>query len=219
MISLGRVALVIAVLCSPASAKAQKKDKLNGGGIPSNQGVQTVQDQIIAEAEKYLGREYVFGGRDGRPGCRRGGRRVRCPRGIDCQSLIFFAYEKVLGRRWSSFSVMPSVCVRKNQLGRPVKGLDGVPAAELDQGRLHKGDVLFFLLKDYNLDADRPLLVRGGDRYGVWHTGLVHGRRQNKIHVIHAKPGDKVLIESLDDIEFDAIFVVRLPLNTTRKTR
>jgi cell wall-associated NlpC family hydrolase len=170
----------------------------------------TIQDKIIAEAEKYLGEPYVFGGRDGRPGCRRDSKPVRCPAGIDCQSLIFFAYEKVHNTRWTRYSVMPSVCVRRNQLGRPVRGLDGVLRSDLDNKKLKKGDVLFFLIKDYNLEADRPLYTRGEDKYGVWHTGLIHGRKDKVVRVIHAKPGDKVLIEPLDNIEFDALFVVRL---------
>ena len=61
----------------------------------------TVQDRIVAAAESYLGKPYVFGGRDGRPGCRRDSKRVRCRPGIDCQSLIFFAYEEALGRHWT----------------------------------------------------------------------------------------------------------------------
>jgi hypothetical protein len=170
----------------------------------------SLQDRIISAAEKYLGQPYVFGGRDGRRGCLRGGWRVRCPEGIDCQSLIFFAYEQALKTKWTGYSVMPSVCVRRNQLGRPVRGLDGVLRADLNKNKLEKGDVLFFLLKNYNLDADRPLWTRGEDRYGVWHTGMIHGRKDEQVRVIHAKPGDQVLIEPLDDIEFDALFVVRL---------
>jgi len=170
----------------------------------------TVQDKIIAAAESYLNEPYVFGGRDGRPGCRRGRQRVRCPQGIDCQSLIFFAYEKVQKTPWTRYSVMPSVCVKKNQLGRPVPGLDGVLRSDLDHKKLKKGDVLFFLWKNYNLEADRPLWTRGEDQYGVWHTGMIHGRKDKKVRVIHAKPGEKVTIEPLEEIEFDALFVVRL---------
>ena len=171
----------------------------------------TVQDKIIAAAEAYLNQPYVFGGRDGRFGCRRGQRRVRCPQGIDCQSLIFFAYEKVQKTPWTRYSVMPSVCVKKNQLGRPVPGLNGVLRSDLDKKKLEKGDVLFFLWKNYNIEADRPLWTRGEDKYGVWHTGLIHGRKDKVVRVIHAKPGEKVTIEPLDEIEFDALFVVRLP--------
>ena len=179
--------------------------------IPASQAQEkTAQDKIIAAAEAYLGEPYVFGGRDGRPGCRRDNKPVRCPEGIDCQSLIFFAYQKVFNTRWTRYSVMPSVCVRRNQLGRPVPGLDGVLRADLAKSKLKKGDVLFFLIKDYNLEADRPLWVKGQDKYGVWHTGLIHGRKDKQVRVIHAKPGDKVLIEPLDNIEFEALFVVRL---------
>lgn len=179
--------------------------------IPASRAEEpTVQDKIIAEAEKYLGEPYMFGGRDGRFGCRRGKRRVRCPQGIDCQSLIFFAYEKVKKTRWTSYSVMPSICVRQNQLGRPVRGLDGVLRADLDHQKLKKGDVLFFLWKNYNLETDRPLWTQGDDQYGVWHTGMVHGRKDKVVQVIHAKPGERVVIEPLEDIDFDALFVVRL---------
>ena len=135
---------------------------------------------------------------------------MRCPQGIDCQSLIFFAYEKVQKTPWTRYSVMPSACVKKNQLGRPVPGLDGVLRSDLDSQKLKKGDVLFFLWKNYNLETDRPLWSKGEDRYGVWHTGLIHGRKDNVVRVIHAKPGDKVVIEPLEEIDFDALFVVRL---------
>ena len=88
----------------------------------------------------------------------------------------------------------------------------GVLAAEVDSAKLQKGDVLFFLLRGYNLDADEPLLVRGDDRYGVWHTGLVHDVRDGKANVTHAKPGAEVLIEALDAVPFDGLFVVRLAM-------
>jgi spermidine synthase len=166
-----------------------------------------IQDDVIAAAETYLGKPYVFGGRDGRPGCRGV---ARCASGIDCQSLIFFAYEKALGKRWSAFSVMPSISARRGELGWPVPGLDGVLAADADTSRLQKGDVLFFLLDDYNLDADPPLLVHDGRRYGTWHTALVHGVTGG-VQVIHAKPGERVVIEPLAAIVYDALYVLRLP--------
>lgn len=175
----------------------------------------TLQDRLILAAEKYLGREYVLGGRDGRRGCLEDGKRVRCPAGVDCQSLIFFAYQKVFRRAWTRFSVMPSVSIRRQELGRPVPKLDGVLRAEVDLGLLQKGDVLFFLLKGYNLSADPPPLTRGEDGYGVWHTALVHrveeGPAGRTVYVIHAKPGDRVVIEPLADISFDGLFVIRWP--------
>lgn len=168
----------------------------------------TVQDRVVAAAERHLGKPYFFGGRDGRPGCR--GVR-RCPAGIDCQSLLFFAFEEVFGRRWTRYSVMPSVSAERGELGQPVPGLAGVLRAALRPDDLHKGDVLFFLAEGYNLEADRPLLERDGLRYGVWHTGLVHAVRAGAVDVIHARPGDRVLVQPLPEIFFDALYVLRLP--------
>jgi hypothetical protein len=171
-------------------------------------GPPTVQDRIVAAAEQYLGKPYRFGGRDGRPGCVGA---ARCDEGIDCLSLVFFAYEKVLKKPWARFSVKPSVLVARRQLGVPVKGLAGVLAADLDRSLLRKGDVLLFLLKGYNLDADQPLLVRGEDKYGVWHTALVHGVEGDEVMVIQAKPGDRVVVEPLEAISFDGLLALRLP--------
>jgi len=105
---------------------------------------------------------------------------------------------------------MPSENVKRRELGAPVEGLDGVLRDELDRALLKKGDVLFFLWEGWNLDADPPLHVSKDKRYGTWHTGLVHGRKDGKVQVIHAKPGEKVLIEPIDEISFDALFAVRL---------
>lgn len=167
-------------------------------------------DRIVAAAETFLGQPYVFGGRAGRSGCRSEGRRVRCQEGIDCQSLIFFAYEKVVGTHWTKFSVMPSQSVKNQRLGRPVPGLDGVLAGKLDRTKLRTGDVLFFLLPEYNLDADPALWTHEGMPYGVWHTALVHHAQDHDVRVIHAKPGAEVVIEPLDAIHFEALFVLRL---------
>jgi hypothetical protein len=170
----------------------------------------TSAEQIVRAAETYLGREYVFGGRGGRPGCRDGKKRVRCLDGIDCQSLIFFSYESALGRAWTRYAVIPSISIQRGELGQPVAKLDGVLRDDIDRTLLRRGDVLFFLLDGYNLDADKPLLVRGGAKYGTWHTGLVHCGDGGEVQVIHAKPGDRVTIEPLDAISFDALYVVRL---------
>lgn len=170
----------------------------------------TEAERIVAAAESFLGQPYVFGGRAGRRGCRSEGKRVRCREGIDCQSLIFFAYEKVLGTHWTRYSVMPSVAVKRRRLGRPVAGLDGVLRERLDPSALRVGDVLFFLLAEYNLDADPPLWTHDDVRYGVWHTALVHSVGE-EVRIIHARPGDRVVIQPLDVIAFDALFVLRRP--------
>jgi hypothetical protein len=171
----------------------------------------SIPDRVIVAAEAYLGQEWVFGGRDGRLGCLENGKKARCPKGVDCLSLIFFAYEKVLSKPWQQFSVVPSVLIRRQELGQPVLGLDGILKDELDPGKLKKADVLFFLIKGANLEADKPLLVRGEDKYGVWHTGLVHHVSGDEVLVIHAKPGGQVVMEPLTAIELDGLFVVRLP--------
>ncbi|MGC4122450.1 MAG: hypothetical protein QM765_49305 [Myxococcales bacterium] len=71
--------------------------------------------------------------------------------------------------------------------------------------------MLLFLLEGYNLAADTPLLTRGEAQYGVWHTALVHSVEEGQVRVIHAKPGDRVVIEPLDAITFDGLFALRLP--------
>jgi len=182
-----------------------------GPSTPPSPPTESVQDQIIRAAEKHLGKSYVMGGRDGRAGCLDGKRRVRCPQGIDCLSLIYFAYQDVLGTPWRKFSVVPSVLLERRELGAPVPGVEGVLRQDLDPAKLRKGDVLFFLLRDYNLGADVPLLVRGEDRYGVWHTGLVYSVESGQAKVLHAKPGFEVRIDRLEDVLFDGVIALRLP--------
>ena len=166
--------------------------------------------KMLAAAEKYIGEPYVFGGRLERSGCRRGGRSVTCQPGIDCQSLIFFAMEDTTGRSWRRFSVMPTVSVARGELGQPVAGLNGVLREDLDPSMLSPGDVLFFLMEDYNLENDGPLHTVGEQRYGTWHTGLFHGVKDGKYRVLHAAPGERVRKQALSDIPFDALFVTRM---------
>lgn len=201
---------------APRLARAEGAVKPNAVAPPAGAAIQakTVQQLIIEAAENHLGKPYFFGGRDGRTGCRGV---KRCPEGIDCQSLIFFAYEKVLGKRWGSFSVFPSISVKRRELGDPVPGLSGVLREGLDARLLQTGDVLFFLIADWNLAADPPIYEKDGVRYGVWHTGLVHGNRDGEAMVIHARPGDQVVIQPLSGITFEALFVLRLPFTQAPK--
>jgi len=166
--------------------------------------------EILHAAEEYKGENYVFGGRLGKRGCRRNGKPIQCRPGIDCQSLLFFAHEKVLGTRWWDFSVMPTVTVKNAELGKPVLGLDGVLRQDLDPTLLAPGDVLFFLFEDYNLDVDGPLLVDGEQKYGTWHTGFFYGFHDGEYQVLHAAPGATVQVQSMDSIAFDALFAVRM---------
>ena len=166
--------------------------------------------KILTAAEAYEGQPYVFGGRLGRAGCRRKGQAIRCRPGIDCQSLIFFAFEDVLGTKWWDFSVMPTINVKRNELGHPVSGVNGVLREDLDASKLAPGDVLFFLFEGYNLDVDGPLHVVGDRKFGTWHTGFFHGASDGTYWVLHAAPGEHVKRQPLDEISFDALFAVRM---------
>jgi cell wall-associated NlpC family hydrolase len=166
---------------------------------------------VLKAAEAYLGQPYVFGGRLRKRACRSAGQRVACAPGIDCLSLLFFAFEEVVGRPWWRYSVTPTVLVEQGHLGKPVAGMNGILASELDTTRLLPGDILFFLMEGYNLEADGPLLSRDSKRYGTWHTGLFYGLKADTPQVLHAAPGDQVLIGPLSAIPFDAIYVMRVP--------
>jgi len=117
--------------------------------------------------------------------------------------------------------VMPSISIQRGELGQPVPGLNGVLRDDVDRTLLRRGDVLFFLLEGYNLDADKALLERGEAKYGTWHTGLVHCSDGGEVRVIHARPDDRVTIEPLDAIAFDALVVLRLnnPVRSSAVTR
>ena len=56
-----------------------------------------INKEIVNHAEEYLGKKYVFGGRD----------LEKFP-GIDCLGLIFLSIEKTTGKSWKYWSVMPS---------------------------------------------------------------------------------------------------------------
>ena len=165
---------------------------------------------ILTAAEAYRGEDYVFGGRLGKRGCRRNGKPVRCREGIDCQSLIFFAFEDVGEKRWWDYSVMPTINVKRGELGQPVEGVDGVLEADLDPSLLAPGDVLFFLMDGYNLEVDGPLYEKDGHRYGTWHTGFFYGLKNGEAQVLHAAPGEVVKIQPLRQIYFDALYAVRM---------
>jgi len=165
---------------------------------------------ILSAATQYKGTEYVFGGRLGKRGCKRNGKRIQCRAGIDCQSLIFFAFEDTGEKRWWEYSVMPTISVKRGEFGQPVPGLDGVLRKELEPTLFAPGDVVFFLLEDYNFDVDGPLHEQDGRRYGTWHTGFYYGLEDGIPQVLHAAPGEVVKIQPLQDIAFDALYAVRM---------
>lgn len=150
-------------------------------------------DRIVALARERLGEPYRWEGRG----------TDRFP-GYDCLGILFRSFGAVDGRSWRTYEVNPSELVANGKLGAPVDGLDGILRDELDPVTLAKGDVLYFLLRDYRIPDD-PLLVRGEAQYWPWHTGLYVGDGR----VLHARPGESVMEQSLDSIAFDAVFVTR----------
>jgi len=174
-------------------------------------GPPTVSERLVRAAERHLGKPHVLGGRDARQGCRRHSQPVRCAAGVDCQALVFLAYEEVCGRPWSSFAVKPSRSAADFELGEPVPSLVGTLRRDVKPAHLRPGDVIYFLRAGHNLNRDRPMMVRGGVRYGTWHTGMLHSTVGGEAMVIHAKPAARVVIEPLAHIDYDALYVLRWP--------
>ena len=214
------LAWCLLLLASPALAApanhtpAQPKSEIGAASATSVAPASPTDEsaiptRILRAAEAYLGEPYAFGGRMGRPGCRDAGKRVACAEGIDCLSLLFFAYEAVLGTPWYRFSVTPTESVARQELGVPVPGLNGVLREALNPHELEPGDVLYFLLEGYNLEADGPLFSSGDRAYGTWHTGFFHSHVGGEHRVLHAAPGAQVRIDPITQIAFDAVVVVR----------
>jgi hypothetical protein len=88
--------------------------------------------------------------------------------------------------------------------------MDGILRDELDASLLRPGDVLFFLMEDYNLQADGPLLERDQRQYGTWHTGFFHSHVNGEHRVLHAAPGEQVRYDPIERIAFDGVYVLRL---------
>jgi cell wall-associated NlpC family hydrolase len=153
---------------------------------------------IVQNAKKYLGVEYQWGGRN-----------TKKRPGLGCMGLVFSAYADTLKyNSWKRFSRIPSKLVKSGELGKPVNDLDGILRKDFDGSKLKPGDVVYFLVKDYELmkDRDTPLAKINNQSYWPWHMGLYMGNNT----IIHARPSDKVVAEHLDEIYFDALFVTRL---------
>ncbi len=155
-----------------------------------------IGERFFKAAEKYLGVPFVWGGRSKEK--------------LDCMGLLFLAYQDVTGKDWRQLSVYPSALVKSGKLGRPVNGLDGVLKKSLKGAKLKKGDVIYFLVKERVYDTDIPLVYIDSIPYWVWHMGIFAGFDSSGSPLcLNARPGDKVVIEPLNEIYFDAIFVTR----------
>lgn len=164
---------------------------------PSTAPSPTVEAAVLA-AKKYLGYPYAWGGRD----------TAKNP-GIDCLGLLYLGFGEATGTPWRRYPVNPSQLVGSGLLGGPVPGLDPVRRAELDGSTLRRGDVLYLLIKGYEIN-DTPLWVDAqGARYWPWHTGLYLDEGRDL--TLHASPSAGVTQQPLDEIAFDALFVTRFP--------
>ena len=154
--------------------------------------------EFVENARKYLGEEYQWGGR-----------LTKDNPGIDCLGLIFLAYSKTYNKKWTEISVNPSEIVKKEQLGKPVKGLDGILEKNVDFTRLEEGDIIY-LLSAIKIE-DKPLSEINGIKYWPWHTGIYSDKKNNLF--LHANPANKVTESNFKDYlqeTTEAIFVTRI---------
>ncbi|MHA1279241.1 MAG: C40 family peptidase [Candidatus Helarchaeota archaeon] len=153
-----------------------------------------IGENFFEAAKKYIGVPFIWGGRSRKK--------------LDCMGLLFLAYSDVTGKPWRNLSVLPSELVKSGNLGKPVPGLDGVLSDSLKNIKLKKGDILYFLSSEKVYETDIPLVRIDSIPYWVWHMGIYAGGEEKPM-ILHACPSDRVKIEPLENIYFDAIFVTR----------
>lgn len=157
---------------------------------------ETIGEIYLEAAKKYIDVPFVWGGRS----------KYR----LDCMGLPFLAYTDITGRRWQKLSVFPSELVESRKLGEPVKGLDGILGDSIDYAQLEEGDIIYFLIATQVGNVGHFVEIDSA-QYWVWHMGIFAGLdEQGMPLVLHARPGDKVVIEPMDDIFFEAIYVARM---------
>lgn len=160
--------------------------------------------EIIEYAEKFLGVDYRWGGRD-----------TGSHPGMDCQGVIFRPYASVFHEHWWDYPVDPRDMIKDPKLGEPIEGMDGILREDLKENRdklnlLQEGDVLYFLVQDY-MAHDQELNARchvaeiEGKKYGCWHTALSLGGDG----IIQANPGGVVQEDYIFRITFDALYASR----------
>jgi len=161
--------------------------------------------EFVENAKKYLGTKYQWDGRN-----------TKKNPNLDCLGLIFLAYSKTYNKKWTEISVNPSEIVKKEQLGKPVKGLEGVLKDSINFSKLEEGDIIYLL--STSEIKDKPLAKINGIDYWPWHTGIYSDKKNNLL--LHAEPGKKVvetdfkeyLNKTITDGIFitEAIFVTRI---------
>lgn len=162
--------------------------------------------EFVENAKKYLGKEYVWGGRltNDHPG-------------LDCLGLIFLPYAKTFNKKWTEISTYPGIIIEKQQLGKSVIGLDGILSTDADISKLEEGDIIHLLNQRGPIDKnDIPSKIINGIKYWTWHTGIYSNKEKNLF--LHANPGAyprneiKVAEYDLKEILKDdgGIFVTRI---------
>lgn len=135
-----------------------------------------------------------------------GGRATARNPGIDCLGLLFRGYGRATDTSWWDYPVDPSKIVSGGMLGQPVAGLAGVARGEVPYERLRRGDIVYFLRRNYKIE-DAPLWHDAGADYWPWHTGVYvdEGHR----YVLNAHPAYDVIRIPIDDVRWDALYVTR----------
>lgn len=162
--------------------------------VPAPQDFAT---SMVARARQLVGTPYVLGGR--KPG-----------QALDCQGVVFLAAEAVRRCSWKSYSVYPTVTVKRQELGAPVPGLSPVSTAALDVSKLKAGDFVM-LLADVENPAEGPLAKLDEADQWVWHVGLFSGEGK----WINADPfsgetQEGPLAEFLEEHGYTGVFVTRM---------
>ncbi|MBI2056781.1 C40 family peptidase, partial [Candidatus Pacearchaeota archaeon] len=186
ILGISGLALLTSLSLSYQNPNFSKKENLENKTINYliNDSIKKQEEKIIPKrkefvenAKKYIGKEYQWGGR-----------LTKENPGLDCLGLIFLAYSKTYEKKWTEISVNPSEIVKKEQLGKPVKGLDGILTKNIDFSKLEEGDIIYLLSR--GKIEDKPLSEINGIKYWPWHTGIYSDKKNNLF--LHANPANKV---------------------------
>ena len=155
------------------------------------------KEKFLKNARIYLSIPYHFGGR-----------LTKSNPGLDCLGLMFLSYSKTFGKNWKEFSVNPSIIVKKEQLGKPVDGLDGILSENVEISELEEGDIIYLLTR--NKIEDMPLANLNGIDYWPWHAGIYSDKEKNLF--LEANPLYGVIEHDFKDVlnGNEAIFVTRI---------
>ncbi len=185
--------LTFALFAACQAQEAPTQPAVAATPVPQAAKAQARGQQALEAGRALIGEPYEWGGRN----------QASHP-GVDCLGLLYLAWGSVTGTPWRSYPVNPSEIVTSGKLGSPVPGLDAVLREDLDTSKLEPGDVLYFLVANYEI-PDAPLWEHEDTPYWPWHTGMYAGDGR----ALHAEPGGRVRHQDLSGIPFDALYVTR----------